>query len=182
LAFFVISPRVQDGAGTPVSVQGVGSLYLTISIKRPLPAYRMSDKVELETQLTNSGSGDLYLFDDVCWNPGSALNVHVFTPVGRQVSGKSDLLRDCLRPPPKPDDTNRFTLLKAGASYRDTETFSIRELVPKPGGYDLVVHYDSRISASWIREYAGTKIAALPVWTSEQPTLQSNRLHINVKR
>jgi hypothetical protein len=182
-ALCVMAPHAQDGAAMPASVPGVGSLYLELGVTAPRQTYRIKDKVRLEVRLRSTGNRDLYLFDDICWNPGNLLNVHVFNPVGKEVSGKSDFLRDCLPPPPpKTDDISRFRLLKPGAAYEVTEDFSIRELVPKPGDFDVLVAYHSGISAKWIREYGGEKIASLPVWTSELPTVASNRIHIVARR
>ena len=164
------------------SAPGAGSLYLELGVTAPRQTYRMKDKVQFEVRLRNTGTRDLYLLDDICWNPGNLLNVHVFNPAGKEVSGKSDFLRDCLPPPPEADDMSRFRLLKPGAAYGVTEKFSIRELVPKPGDFDVLVAYHSVISAKWIREYGGEKIASLPVWTSELPTVASNQIHIVVRR
>ena len=61
------------------------------------------------------------------------------------------------------------------------EKFDVRELVPEPGEYDIVVHYEGAISTNWIAKYGGEKIAALPVWTREQPLLTSNRLRITIR-
>jgi len=158
------------------------ALRLTINAQSPHQFYWITDELQLETHLRNVGGSDIYLFDYICWNPGNLLNIHVFDRTGKEVSGKSGFLRDCLPPSPQPNDTSRFRLLAPGAAYTDTETFSIAELVPKPGEYDLVVYYHSGISRDWIREYGGEKVMALPIWTSEVPTIESNKLHIVVKR
>lgn len=141
----------------------------------------MSDVLHLEAQLTNTGADTLYLFDDVCWNPGNFLNIHVFDVRGKEVSGHSDFLRDCLPPPPARDDTTRFFRLKPRTFYGVIEDFDVRELVPRPGEYIVVVNYLSGISEDWISKYGGERVAALPVWTREYPELSSNRLLVVVK-
>ncbi|HEY2113569.1 MAG TPA: hypothetical protein VGJ51_00655 [Candidatus Angelobacter sp.] len=171
-------PDAEGGNPRPLS----SVLQLAINAQSPQQFYWITDELQLETYLRNVGGSDLYLFDYICWNPGSLLNIHVFDMAGKEVSGNSGFLRDCLPPPPQPNDTSRFRLLAPGAAYTDTETFSIAELVPKPGEYDLIVYYHSAISRDWIREYGGEKLMALPIWTSEVPTIESNKLHIVVKR
>jgi hypothetical protein len=141
----------------------------------------MGEAVSLEVQLTNVSPGTLYLFDDVCWNPGNFLTMQVLTTDGKEVSGKLDYLRDCLPPPPRRNDTSRFFRLEPGTFYGVIENFTVRELVPGPGEYDIVVHYEAAISADWIAKYGGAKIAELPVWTRDQPVLASNRLRISIK-
>ena len=135
----------------------------------------------METQLTNIGEDTLFLFDDVCWNPGNLLNIQVFDLKGKEVSGHSDFLRDCLPPPPAHDDITRFFKLEPGTFYGVVEKFDIRELVPGPGLYSIGVHYLSGISKDWVSEYGGDKMAALPIWTRDYPELSSNRLYVVVK-
>jgi hypothetical protein len=157
------------------------TLQLSLSIRADQQEYRMSDALHLETQLTNTGTGTLYLFDDICWNPGNHLNIQAFDLRGKEVSGHSDFLRDCLPPPPTRDDTTRFFKLEPGTFYGVTEKFEIRELVPGPGEYVIVVYYLSGLSEGWISEFGGSKIAVLPIWTRDYSELSSNRLRIVVK-
>ena len=156
-------------------------LRLSLSIRTDRLEYRIHDVLRIETQLTNTGEDTLYLFDGVCWNPGNLLNVHVFDVRGKEVSGHSDFLRDCLPPPPAHDDTTRFFKLEPGTFYGVVEKFDIRELVPEPGEYSMEVHYLSGISKDWVSKYGSDKMAALPIWTRDYPELSSNRLHIVVK-
>jgi hypothetical protein len=158
-----------------------GSLKLTLTTRAERQGYRMSDSVPLEVQLTNPGPSTLYLFDDVCWNPGNFLTIDVFTPEGKEVSGKLDYLRDCLPPPPRRNDTSRFFKLEPESFYGIIEKFTVSELVPGPGEYDIVIHYEAALSVDWIAKYGGKKIAELPIWTRDCPILASNRLRITVK-
>lgn len=140
----------------------------------------MSELVPLEVQLTNMGTGDLYLFDDICWNPGNFLTMQVFSTDGKEVSPPLEYLRDCLPGPPRRNDISRFFRLEPKTFYGVIENFIVRELVVEPGEYDIVVHYKAALSADWIKKYGGTKIADLPIWTREQPQLGSNRLRISI--
>ena len=141
----------------------------------------MSDSVPIEVQLTNTGRSALYLYDDVCWNPGNFLTIHVFAMDGKEVSGKVELLRDCLPPPPRRDDISSFFKLEPQTFYGVIQTFTVRELVPGPGDYDIVVYYEAALTKDWIEKYGGSKIAALPIWTRDEPPLRSNRLRVSIK-
>jgi hypothetical protein len=157
------------------------SLRLSLTIRTEQQTYRLGDKVQLQAQLTNTGSGTLFLFDDVCWNPGNFLTLQVFAMSGKEVSVPLTYLRDCLPPPPHQNDTSNFFRLDPQTFYGVIEKFDVRELVPESGDYDIVVHYQGALSADWIAKYGGEKIAALPVWTREQPLLTSNRLRISIR-
>jgi hypothetical protein len=157
------------------------SLRLSLTIRADRQLYNLNDAVPLEVQLTNTGTGTLYLFDDVCWNPGNFLTLEVFTASGKEVSVPITYLRDCLPPPPRRNDTSRFFRLEPQTFYGVIEKYAVRELVAAPGEYDVVVHYEAGLSADWLAKYGGPTIAALPIWTREQPILTSNRLHISVK-
>ncbi len=157
------------------------SLRLSLSIRADQQVYQLTDAVPLEVQLTNIGSGTLYLFDDVCWNPGNFLTLEVFTASGKEVSVPITYLRDCLPPPPLRNDTSRFFRLEPHSFYGVIEKYAVRELVAEPGEYDVVVHYETALTTDWIAKYGGAKIADLPIWTREHPPLTSNRLHISVK-
>jgi hypothetical protein len=50
-------------------------LKMALTIRANQLSYRMGDTVPLEVQLTNTGTSTLYLFDDVCWNPGNFLTI-----------------------------------------------------------------------------------------------------------
>jgi hypothetical protein len=157
------------------------SLHLSLTIRADRQVYQLNDAVPLEVQLTNTGSGTLYLFDDVCWNPGNFLTLEVFTASGKEVSVPITYLRDCLPSPPRRNDTSRFFRLEPQTFYGVIEKYGVRELVAEPGEYDVVVHYEAALSTGWIAKYGGAKIAELSVWTREQPLLTSNRLRITVK-
>jgi len=157
------------------------SLRLSLAIRTDGQIYNLNDAVPLEVQLTNTGSGTLYLFDDVCWNPGNFLTLEVFTASGKEVSVPITYLRDCLPAPPRRNDTSRFFRLEPQAFYGVIEKYAVRELVAEPGEYDIVVHYEAALTTDWIAKYGGAKIAALPIWTREHQPLTSNRLRISVK-
>ena len=174
-------PEATGGSHTEKHRNSSQTIQLALSIRAGQREFRMSDTLHLETQLTNTSADTLYLFDGVCWNPGNLLNIHAFDIHGKEVSGKSNFLRDCLPPPPARDDASRFIKLEPGTFYGVTEKFIVRELVPEPGEYIVVVNYRSGLSEDWILKYGGEKITPLPIWTSDYPELSSNRLRLVVK-
>jgi hypothetical protein len=94
----------------------------------------------------------------------------------------SPFLPDCLPPPPRQGDAYQFIKLSPGRFYGLAEDIKISELVNRPGEYDVLATFSSFLSSNWIAEYLGNQpIAKLPLWTREQPTVSSNRIHISVK-
>ena len=187
MAFWIVVAAVTFSLGQKVVEKqqrqhsSSADLKMALTIRANQQSYRMGDTVPLEVQLTNTGTSALYLFDDVCWNPGNFLTIHVFTTEGKEVSGKLDYLRDCLPPPPRRDDISSFIRLEPRTFYGVLEDFTARELVPGPGDYDIVVYYEAALSADWIAKYGGAKMAELPVWTRDRPVLTSNHLRVSFR-
>jgi len=181
MAFWIVVAAVTFSLGQTQRQQRSPSpdLKMALTVRSTQQSYRMSDTVPLEVQLTNTGTNPLYLFDDVCWNPGNFLTIHVFTTDGKEVSGKLEYLRDCLPPPPRRDDISSFIRLEPRTFYGVQEDFTARELVPGPGDYDIVVHYEAALSADWIAKYGGAKMANLPIWTRDRPLLTSNHVRVS---
>jgi hypothetical protein len=143
--------------------------------------YRMNDVLRLDTRLKNTGASTFYIFQDMCWDPQNHLNIHVLDLSGKEVTGHAGILDDCNLSSPVADDTSRFTEMEPGSFEGIAEKFNVGELVPGPGEYDIVVRYHSGISQDWLSQHGGSKLAALPVWTSEYPEIVSNHLRIVVK-
>jgi hypothetical protein len=187
MAFWIVVAAVTFSLGQKVvekqqrQPSPSADLRMALTIRANQQSYRMGDTVPLEVQLTNTGTSTLYLFDDVCWNPGNFLTIQVFTTEGKEVSGKLDYLRDCLPPPPRRDDISSFIRLEPRTFYGVLEDFSAGELVPSPGDYDIVVYYEAALSAKWIAKYGGSKMAELPVWTRDRPVLTSNHLRVSFR-
>jgi hypothetical protein len=154
---------------------------LAVGILADPRVYRMNDVLDLETRLKNIGVSSFYIFQDMCWDPKNHLNIHVLDLSGNEVTGHASVLQDCHLFSPIADDTSRFIEMEPGSFEGMADKFNIRELVPGPGEYDIVVRYHSGISQEWISRQGGTKLAALPIWTSEYPEIVSNRIRVVVK-
>ena len=134
----------------------------------------------LETQLTNVSSDAVFLNEwDLCWSFARGLVLRVIDSKGSDV--RTDLLLDCIPPPPRPGDVYQFVKIDGGRFYGCVSQFGIRDIVNKPGEYDLDVSFGSSISAKWVSEFLrNDPISKLPLWTMEKPTLKAPRIHIKV--
>src|SRR5258708_6681803 len=92
-AVLALVPSCSRDHGAPVRDLKLGLLILTGAHEYP-----MRGVLPLDTRLMNPGADTVYVFDDFCWNPGNLLNIHAIDISGKEVSGESDFLRDCLPP------------------------------------------------------------------------------------
>jgi hypothetical protein len=164
-----------DKAGKPASAP------LVLSVRTDQQTYRMSDTIRTETQLLNAGNDDVYVYEwDLCWNFARGLSMHWTTPDGTPVHG--EFLFDCVPPPAKEGNVYAFIRLQPGRFYGIADQIRVRDVVSKPGEYDLRITYGSSISDGFIKEFlTHDPIAALPVWTMERPILKAPRVHIVIK-
>ena len=154
---------------------------LELAVKTDRQAYRMSDKIRMETQLLNTGNEDVYIWDwDFCWNPARGLSMYLTTSDGSPAHG--DFFFDCVPPPPKEGNVYAFIKLEPGRFYGVADEIKVTDVVSKPGEYDINVNYNSFVSRSFIKEFfKHDPISKLPLWTMEQPTITAPRVHIVVR-
>jgi hypothetical protein len=104
LIVLAISPT----QSTPLATHngGIPRPQLTLSVRTMPPVYRLGDKIEFESRLTNTGKVDVYLFDDVCSGLADGPSLSVYDSAGKEVLRVSDaspgFLPDCIPPPRKP--------------------------------------------------------------------------------
>jgi hypothetical protein len=140
----------------------------------------MSDTITVETQLTNVSNEAVFVDEwNLCWNFARGLVLNVSDANGAEVH--TDFLPDCVPPPPRPGDVYRFVKIDSGRFYGLLDKFPIKEIVNKPGEYDLDVSFEGSISAEWVSQFlASDPISKLPLWTREKPVLHAARIHIRV--
>jgi hypothetical protein len=140
----------------------------------------MADNMKMETQITNVGNDDVYLYEwSLCYNFARWLKLSVFDAKGAYV--QTHFLIDCVPPPPRAGDVYQFIKLEPGKFYGIADESPIRDVVNEPGEYDIDVSYESCISAEWISKYfASEPISKLALWTMEKPILKANRIHFKV--
>lgn len=153
---------------------------LRLSVRVDGHSYQMGDILTLEAQLTNVSDDALFLNEwDLCWNFARGLVLRVIDSRGSDV--RTDVLLDCVPPPPRAGDVYRFVKIDSGRFYGSVTEFRIRDLVNQPGEYNLDVKFESSLSAKWVSEFLrNDPISKLPLWTIEKPPLKAPRIHITV--
>ena len=155
---------------------------LKLSVRTDRQVYRLSEEMILETQVLNVGPRDVYIWEsDLCWNPARGFSMYITaTKGGSPVS--SNVLLDCLPPPPQTGDAYQFIKIKPREFHGTWDALKIKDFVNKPGEYDIEVTFNSFLSDTFIHKYfAGDPIAKLPLWTNDKPPLTAPLVHIVVK-
>ncbi|MBZ5572802.1 MAG: hypothetical protein LAO09_13105 [Acidobacteriia bacterium] len=181
IAYLLLATITCTGVDAQINNPDKPTTTLLLSVRTDQHVYRMSDKIRMETQLLNTGSEDVYIWDwDLCWNFARGLSMHFAAPDGALAHG--DFLFDCVPPPPKKGDVYAFIKLEPGRFYGIADEIKVTDVVSKPGEYDLSVTYKSSISSRFIKEFLNHDLVSrLQVWTMEQPTIEAPILRIVVK-
>ena len=179
---FLFMLAVSPALSTQLPAESGGHRHpqLTLTVRAKRQVYRLSEKVEFESRLTNIGKEDVYLFDDVCSGFADGLSLSVYDSQGKEVPRVSDAFSgffpDCIPPPPKPRDMSSFLRLPIGHFYGHTISFKIQDFAKKPGEYDFVFEYHPIISASLLAESGFPDVS---FWSSEEKPLRC-RVHVKV--
>jgi hypothetical protein len=142
---------------------------LSVTLRSIKSSYRITEEIQLEVQLLNSGYGSFLIRRPLGWGYGRT-DIGVFDSKGKQVI--TTVLADELPPPPSEED-----FLKLGPN----EFFGVRveepttNFVNAPGTYEFVVNYTSHVSEEWVRDHLKFP---LPFWSRGRGTVQSNRVRI----
>jgi hypothetical protein len=155
---------------------------LALAVRTDRHTYRMSDIIQMETRILNTGNEDVYIWDwDFCWNPARGLSRHVTTPDGTPVQGS--FLFDCVPPPPVKGNVYAFIKLEPQQFHGVADEIKVTDIVSQPGEYDIQVTYNSFLSSSFIQKFLSRDpISNLPVWTMEQPTITAPSIRIVISR
>jgi hypothetical protein len=146
---------------------------LEVSIRSQKITYSLKEDLQLEIQLTNTGTDSLFIDGGLFFDDGR-LNLWIFDEKGKQVYPA--LPRDLL-PPPPPNKRN-FLELHTDEFFGLRINDPMKNLVNSPGTYEIVVDYMSFIPEDWARKYLRLPIAKL--WTLERGKVTSNRIRITV--
>ena len=148
---------------------------LQLTVRTDRQAYSIKGTMLMEVQLTNVGEDTLYVYRwDLCWGQGLALNMRVKDSEGRDVH--TTILWDCIPPPPKPDEPSQFIRLEPSNFYGLRDEIKLREIVNKPGKYQLIIQIGSSLSPEFLKD-AG--FPNLPYWTTPDKPL-TRRIRITV--
>ncbi len=179
---FLIALAVSPALSTQLHTRNGGHPYpqLKLTVKAKRQVYRLGEKIEFESRLTNIGKEDVYLFDDVCSGFADGLSLSVYDSAGKEVPRVSEafsgFLPDCIPPPPKPGNMSSFLRLPPGHFYGHTISFKIQDFAKKPGEYHFVFEYHPIISANLLDESGFPDVS---FWTSEKKPLRC-RIHVKV--
>lgn len=157
-------------------------LPLQLTVKTDRQTLRMSDSLNLQIQLLNSGKEDLYIWKgDLCWNVARGLSLFLIDHKGDAAHGSFVL--DCSPTPPANGELSEFILLHPGEAHTEQRSFGVRQLVNDPGTYSLRVTYSSFLSESFIKHtYSDDPIASRAVWTSDRPLVVAQPTQLNITR
>jgi hypothetical protein len=172
---FLILLAVSPALSTQLHAKngGLPQPQLKLTVRAQSQAYRLGDKIEFESRLTNTGKVDVYLFDDVCSGFADGLSLSVYDSAGKEVPRVSDVsprfLPDCIPQPPKSGDMSRFLRLPLGHFYGHAISLKIQDFAKKPGEYDFVFEYHSSIPVSLLVE---SGFPDVPFWTAEEKSIK----------
>jgi len=149
---------------------------LALDVRADRKTYSIKDKLKMEVQLTNISNEDIYVYEwYLCWGQGPALNLQIFDAAGKFIGPGFE--SDCVPPPPKLGDLTQFARIAPSKFYVITDSFGLRQLVKKPGEYELVVQCGAFLPPDyWVKE----GFPKLAYWTSEHPRLKA-KIHISVR-
>jgi hypothetical protein len=135
---------------------------LQLTVRTDKQTYSIKSEMLLEVQLTNVGRDTVYVYRwNLCWGQGPALNMRVKDAEGRDVY--TSILWDCIPPPPKPGEPSQFIRLEPSNFYGLRNEIKLRQIVNKPGKYQLTIQIGSFPSPEFLKD-AG--FPNLPYWTT----------------
>ena len=152
LGCLIVATMAPCAAAQAKKAEKTTSAPLVLSVRTDRKIYRMSDKIRMETQLLNEGNEDAYIYEwDLCWNFARGLSMRWSTHDDQPVQG--GFLLDCVPPPPKEGNVYALIRLQPGRFYGLADELKVRDVVNKPGEYNLTVTFGSSISNGFISKY-----------------------------
>jgi hypothetical protein len=177
LIFLVLSflRLVQTPQPSTPALHETDTTRLQLTVRTDKQTYSIKDKMLMEVQLTNVGQDTVYVYRwDLCWGRGLALNMRVKDSQGRDVY--TAILWDCIPPPPKPDEPSEFIRIEPSNFYGLRDEIKMREIVNRPGEYQLIIQFGSSLSTEFLKDAGFPK---LPYWTTPDKPLRKS-IHITV--
>jgi hypothetical protein len=148
---------------------------LKLSIKSEKASYGMGGAVQMELEFLNTGERPVLWYRELGAGIGRT-NIRVLDEHGRDVV--TEFLADELPPPPRPGSTEGFVEIKKGESCKSPLTVSLKELVNRPGTYEVFIEYTSTISKAWAQRYL--RLPVDRIWTRDRGMIVSNHIRITV--
>jgi hypothetical protein len=143
---------------------------LQLRVRTDRRTYSIKGKMQMEVQLTNVGMETVYLWRwDLCWGQGPTLNLWVEDSDGHEVH--TDVLWDCVPPPPKPEGLSDFIRIDPSNFYGLRDEINLREIVNKPGKYKLSIEFTGFLSPE---DLANMGFPKLPYWRPPEKPLTAD--------
>jgi len=147
---------------------------LAVSVRSAKTTYRITEKIQLEIQVSNVGQNTLLINRHPGWGVGR-IDIRVFDSNGKEVV--TSFLADEVPPLPKADD---FLELGPNEFFGVRVEEPITHFVNSAGMYEMIVDYTSPLPEKWIRE--NVKLPSSPLWGRERGTIESSRIKILVEK
>ena len=146
-------------------------LKLSVTLRSMRTTYRVTEDIQLEVQLTNTGHRSFLLRRQLGWGYGRT-DIRVFDSKGKEVF--TTVLADELPPPPVEED---FLKLDPHQFFGVQLQEPIRNFVNAPGTYESEVDYTSHLSEDWAQDHMKLP---MPFWSRERGTIESDHVTIVV--
>jgi hypothetical protein len=147
---------------------------LSVVIRSAKSSYNIRENIDFEIRLENVGQESLLVCRWLGWAPGRT-ELRVLDSHGKDVY--TNFLADEVPPPLRDKD---FIELKPDKFFRVRLGESATDFVNTPGSYVVFVKYRSPASEEWARRYL--HLPHLPLWSSEQGTVISNRIRVEITK
>lgn len=145
---------------------------LEVSIISRKGRYKVTDQIQLDVMLSNSGKEVVYIFGTLDWGYSGSLVLHI-----RDASGKNVQPRGFFDDPTftSADDKSAFVKLLPH-HFLGTNFFSPLDVLnlDRPGRYAIYVEYQSPFSA--------TDVRLNPFWGKENGRIKSNVVNVEIVR
>jgi len=147
---------------------------LAVLVRSSKATYRISERIQLEVQLSNVGQNAFVINRHLSWGVGRT-DIRVFDSNGKEVF--TSFLADEVPRMPKVDD---FFELGPNEFFGVSVEEPMTHFVNTPAVYEFVVDYTSTDSLEWTRE--NVKLPNAPLWGRECGTIESSRIKITVEK
>jgi len=145
---------------------------LEVSIISRKSRYKVTDQIQLDVMLSNSGKETVDVFGTLDWGYSASFVLHI-----RDASGKEVKPRGFFDDPTftSPDDKSAFVKLLPH-HFLGTNFFSPLDVlnIDRPGRYAIYVEYQSPFSA--------TDVQINPFWGKENGRIKSNVVNVDIVR
>jgi len=143
---------------------------LEVSIISRKSRYKVTDQIQLDAMVANSGKDAVYIFGTLDWGYSASFVLHIRDASGKDVKPKGFFDEPTFT---SPDDKSAFVKLLPH-HFLGTNFFSPLDVLnlDRPGRYAIYVEYQSPFSA--------TDVQLKPFWSKENGRLKSNVVNVEI--